>query len=122
MSCTILTINGRKCRKPALRDGKCSVHLTQECAICFEDVRSNNTQHSKRLTCAHSFHMPCIMQWFQTSNACPVCRVAQVDDPIIKFKDSVEENMRLVYQDAIQTLERQLAQQRRRYRQLIIED
>jgi hypothetical protein len=62
------------------------------------------------------------MQWFQTSNACPVCRVAQVDDPIIKFKDSVEDNLRLVYQDAIQTLERQLAQQRRRYRQLIIED
>ena len=114
MNCTVLTLNGRKCRKTALRDGKCSVHLTQQCAICLEDVKSNNTQHNKRLTCAHSYHMPCIMDWFKTSNACPVCRIEQPDDPLILFKEGVEENLRLVYQDAIKTLERQV----RRYRRI----
>lgn len=118
MSCTVLTLNGRKCRKTALRDGKCSTHLTQTCAICLDEVKSTNTQHNKRLTCAHSFHMPCIMQWFQTSNDCPVCRVTQNEDPIIIFKASVEENLRLVYQDAIRTLEVSVEQHRRRIRRL----
>jgi Ring finger domain len=122
MSCTALTLNGRKCRKIALRDGLCCVHLTQKCTICMEDVKSNNTNSSKRLTCGHAFHTECIMQWFRMSNVCPVCRVEQNGDPLIIFKNAIEEEMRRRYNDAIQSLERQLAQHRRRYRRIIVDE
>lgn len=122
MSCTALTLNGRKCRKTALRDSLCCVHLTQQCTICMEDVKSNNTSSSKRLTCGHAFHTECIMHWFRMSNVCPVCRVEQNEDPLIVFKNVVEDEMRRRYTDAIQSLERQLTQYRRRYRRIIVDD
>lgn len=122
MSCTALTINGRKCRKTALRDGLCCVHLTQQCTICMEDVKSSNTHSNKRLTCGHAFHLECIMHWFRMSNVCPVCRVEQNEDPLIIFKTAVEDEIRQRYADAIQTLERQLVMHRRRYRRILADD
>lgn len=88
----------------------------------MEDVKSNNTNSSKRLTCGHAFHTECIMQWFRMSNVCPVCRVEQNGDPLIIFKNAIEEEMRRRYNDAIQSLERQLAQHRRRYRRIIVDE
>lgn len=119
MTCTALTANGRKCRKSALRDGLCCVHLTQQCTICMEDVRSSNTHNNKRLTCGHAFHVECIMHWFRMSNVCPVCRVEQNEDPIIIFKNAVEDEIRQRYAEAIHSLERQLTVQRRRYRRIL---
>jgi hypothetical protein len=60
------------------------------------------------------------MQWFRTSNICPVCRVEQDGDPIIVFKRAVEENMRATYADAIHTLELEINRHRRRYRRIMI--
>ncbi|NBS68012.1 hypothetical protein EBT31_03740 [bacterium] len=118
MNCTSVTAQGRKCRKPALLDGKCCVHLSQTCAICLDQVTSLNSKSNKRLTCGHSFHATCIIKWYETSNECPVCRASQSEDPIIQMKLAVEERMRGVYSDAIRTLENQVRTMRRRYRQI----
>ncbi len=122
MNCTSVTAQGRKCRKPALLDGKCCVHLSQTCAICLENVTSLNSKSSKRLSCGHSFHATCIIKWYESSNECPVCRASQTDDPIIQLKGAIEERMRLTYNDAIRSLESQLRTARRRYRQLAEDD
>ncbi len=71
----------------------------------MEDVPSTNSANTKRLTCGHSFHYKCIIQWFVTSEDCPTCRCKQSKDPIITFKDSVENELRRKYRDAIRTLE-----------------
>ena len=86
-------------------DGLCCRHLKQKCLVCLETVGSTNTVTSKRLTCGHAFHPNCITTWFITSDECPVCRCKQPEDPIIVFKDKVEDGMRVKYKDAIDSLE-----------------
>jgi len=113
MQCTSLTLTGRKCRKPILLDGKCCVHHQQTCAICLENVLSINSKSTHRLNCGHSFHTPCIIRWYETSNECPTCRAEQRDEYIV-LKMATEERMRLVYIDAIRSLELQIPPQRRR--------
>ena len=107
MSCT-----GKEgCKGKVILDGKCCRHLTQKCSICFEDVKSTNTCNTKRLTCGHSYHTDCILNWFVTSNECPVCRVKQ-DDPILSFKERVEDNLREKYRDAIESLQSEVMEMR----------
>jgi hypothetical protein len=53
------------------------------------------------------------------SNVCPVCRVEQNEDPLIIFKNAVEDEIRQRYAEAIHSLERQLTVQRRRYRRIL---
>ena len=113
MTCTALTLTGRKCRRGVLVNDLCSVHHKQTCSICLEDVGSLNSKQSKKLTCNHSFHPDCIMNWFKESDSCPVCRVDQPEDPIIIFKKEIEDKMRIVYADAINSLERELHNVRR---------
>ena len=93
------------CGKPVLMDGFCCRHLKQTCRICFEEVGSTNTISSKRLSCGHSFHPDCIMNWFVTSDECPVCRAKQEGDAILQFREKVEDSMRVKYKDAIDSLE-----------------
>lgn len=114
MPCTSLTITGRKCRKPVLLDDKCCVHHVEPCSICLENVLSINSKSSKRLNCGHSFHTNCIIRWYESSNECPTCRREQLDDPLIILKMATEERMRLLYVEAIRSLERQIPPQRRR--------
>jgi len=97
------------CMGKIIRDGKCCRHLIQQCPICFENVKSTNTIGTKRLTCGHSYHSDCILEWFVTSDECPVCREKQLDDPIIIFKLKVEDELRKKYKDAIQSLEDQVS-------------
>jgi hypothetical protein len=54
------------------------------------------------------------MKWFEESIECPQCRMEQDDDPIVMFKQNVEENIREKYRDAIRTLELEVARARRR--------
>ena len=96
------------CKGKIIRDGKCCRHLVQECSICFENVKSTNTVGTKRLTCGHSYHRDCILEWFITSDECPVCREKQPDDPFIIFKLKVEDELRKKYKDAIESLEDQV--------------
>ena len=96
------------CNNVVLMDKMCSRHLKQQCAICFEQVRSTNSAQTKRLSCGHAFHLKCILQWYIESISCPICRTEQPNDPLIKFKNRVEDNMRLKYMDSIHSLEDEL--------------
>jgi hypothetical protein len=86
-------------------DGLCVRHVKQSCSVCLEPVSSTNTINSKRLTCGHAFHVPCIMEWFVESDECPACRAKQADDPLLKYKDKVENILRAKFKDAIESLE-----------------
>ena len=96
------------CKNKVLRDGLCCRHLKQQCSICFEDVGSINTSTTKRLSCGHSYHINCILNWFVTSNECPVCRASQDSDQLILFKEKVENELRVKYKDAIDSMEQEL--------------
>ena len=99
------------CNNKVIRDDLCCRHLKQTCMICMDStpITSTNTIKTKRLTCGHSFHTECISEWFITSEDCPVCRSKQPeDDPIIVFKNKVEESMRQKYKDAIASLENEI--------------
>ena len=89
-------------------DGFCTRHLKQKCPVCWEKVSSTNSSNSKRLTCGHAFHAHCILEWFVTSDECPVCRTKQTNDPIIQFKSKVEENLREKYRDSIHTYDTEI--------------
>jgi len=45
------------------------------------------------------------MNWFVTSDECPVCRAKQEGDAILQFREKVEDAMRAKYKDAIDSLE-----------------
>jgi len=46
-----------------------NVSNNENCAICLEPH-----PHKIELTCGHSFHKKCIMNWLKTHNTCPLCR------------------------------------------------
>jgi hypothetical protein len=105
MRCTSLTLTGRKCRKNSVVNDLCAVHHKQTCLICLEEVSSLNSKNSKKLSCHHSFHYECILEWYKQSDLCPTCRQDQSDDPLIVFKKHNQEEVRQIYQDAIRTLQ-----------------
>lgn len=109
MNCSALTLNGSKCKHPAIEDGKCRAHLSQTCAVCLESTKRND----KKLKCKHVFHNRCITTWFETSIECPTCRMEQDDDPLVVFRKHIEENMREKYREAIRSLEAEVARARR---------
>jgi len=49
-----------------------NVDISKECCICMD----KNTNNWVYIPCGHSFHNECIIQWYQTSNTCPICRSA----------------------------------------------
>jgi len=104
MNCSSVTRTGKKCRHTAAQDGLCHVHIQNTCTICLEPTKRND----KKLRCKHVFHGECIIKWFEESIECPTCRMEQDDDPIVIFRNNVEENMRLKYADAIRSLENDL--------------
>ena len=97
-----------KCGKHVLMDGLCVRHLKQKCLVCLEPVSSTNTINSKRLLCGHAFHPQCILNWFVTSDECPVCRTKQTGDSFLEFKEKVEEALREKYKDAIDSLQNEV--------------
>lgn len=42
----------------------------QICPICRENFELN----SHKLTCGHTYHANCIIEWFRNSPTCPMCR------------------------------------------------
>ena len=93
------------CGKPVLMDGLCVRHVKQSCGICLESVSSTNTINSKRLTCGHAFHVPCIMEWFVEADECPTCRTKQIGDPLIRYRDKTQNIVRARFRDAIKSLQ-----------------
>jgi hypothetical protein len=112
-ACSWISDSNVQCKKNVLMDGMCCRHLKQKCAICFELVKSTNSLHTKRLSCGHSYHFQCIITWFETSDECPVCRQKQMNDPILIFKEKIENKLRKKYMSAIRSLEHELATMRR---------
>ncbi len=52
------------------------------------------------------------MTWFVESDICPVCREKQ-DDEILEFKEKVEQKMRELYKDALDSNDREIFRLRR---------
>jgi len=52
------------------------------------------------------------MSWYIESDVCPICREKQ-DDEILNFKENVEEKMRAVYKDALESNDREISRLRR---------
>lgn len=86
-------------------DGLCVRHVKQSCSVCLEPVLSTNTVNSKRLSCGHAFHVPCIMEWFVESDECPACRTKQHGDPILQFREKSQNVIRARFRDALHSLE-----------------
>jgi len=116
--CEWVTKTGNQCKCLALMDNRCPRHLKQTCSICLELVRSSNSQGTKRLKCGHAYHLNCILGWFVTSDVCPVCRNKQRDEPLLKFKEGIEENMRTKYKDTINTYEVEMRRLRENLRRM----
>jgi hypothetical protein len=47
------------------------VSTGKECSICYDLIYQHNMA---ALPCAHMFHQPCIQQWLNQKQTCPVCR------------------------------------------------
>ncbi|OIR57775.1 MAG: RING finger protein [Amphiamblys sp. WSBS2006] len=46
-----------------------------ECPICFETIQAGTPQIT--LTCEHTYHPDCILEWFVKMDTCPLCRIKQ---------------------------------------------
>ena len=103
-----MTCKWKECKSNVLWDGLCARHLKQTCMICFEPVPSTNSARTKRLCCGHSFHIRCILKWYERSDDCPVCRTTQMNDDLIIFKNNIEETIRQKYRHSIKSYEREL--------------
>ena len=65
-----------------------------ECSICFESI-TGTTGHAV-LSCAHRFHLMCVVRWFQEQDgpsSCPCCRheVGTLDNVPIYPEDEEED-------------------------------
>ncbi len=47
------------------------VSTGKECSICYDLIYQHDMA---ALPCAHMFHQPCIQQWLNQKQTCPVCR------------------------------------------------
>lgn len=55
---------------------------SQECVVCYENIRETQDPDGTadpqaaglQLPCQHAFHQACILEWLETHNTCPICR------------------------------------------------
>ena len=48
----------------------------ETCSICYEDL----TENTHTLSCGHSYHCGCIINWFRDSHKnCPLCNDTTLD-------------------------------------------
>ncbi|KAG2725303.1 hypothetical protein I3843_01G059500 [Carya illinoinensis] len=67
-----LDFSPRKVEVPNLNELNISVAEEEdECPICLEEYDSENPNTITR--CEHHFHLSCILEWMERSNACPIC-------------------------------------------------
>jgi hypothetical protein len=53
------------------KDGKNKIEKPN-CCICITDININEL--TLMLPCGHLFHDPCVVNWLEKNNTCPVCR------------------------------------------------
>ena len=93
------------CGVKAIYGGRCIRHTDQICVICQEHVATRNTFSTRRLKCGHAYHTTCLMNWLVAHDSCPTCREDLEYMDIVHFKRNVEDNLRIKYKDAIDSLE-----------------
>ncbi|WCJ23697.1 RING-H2 group F1A [Euphorbia peplus] len=65
------------------------------CSICFEPFTSQNP--SSVTSCKHEYHLQCILEWSQRSEACPICsRILVLKDPACQELLAAVETERLL--------------------------
>ena len=99
--CQFVKANGLRCKVTVKNGDLCRHHIDSKCPICFESIKTSNM----KLSCEHKFHDSCITQWFVSADNCPVCRIPQLKNHLIQFKNMVQDDMREKYKDAIESLE-----------------
>ncbi|CEP00784.1 unnamed protein product (mitochondrion) [Plasmodiophora brassicae] len=52
--------------------------LNDHCAICRDVLQFGRT---KKLPCAHYFHLTCLRQWMKYRRTCPICRADLLNNP-----------------------------------------
>ncbi|CAL4934608.1 unnamed protein product [Urochloa decumbens] len=62
----------------------------EECAVCLQDLLSDETLGA--MPCSHAFHHHCISQWLRRNAACPICRrrlpaAATEEDEVVLEED-----------------------------------
>lgn len=45
-------------------------YYTNECAICLDSICGQTLT----ITCGHTYHSKCLLNWFEHDMTCPVCR------------------------------------------------
>ncbi|KAF5451636.1 hypothetical protein F2P56_026726 [Juglans regia] len=73
-------VSPRKLEGPNLNETNVSsVEEEDVCPICLEEYDSENPNIITR--CEHHFHLSCILEWKERSNACPICdQITDTDD------------------------------------------
>ncbi|XP_062150985.1 putative RING-H2 finger protein ATL53 [Alnus glutinosa] len=71
-SCTdeLFVLSRRWSEMQALEEVK--LEEASECAICLQDLLVG--VEASKLPCSHVYHVDCIVEWFDRSNQCPLCR------------------------------------------------
>lgn len=59
---------------PTFVFSRCDEVNNMECPICLESFELGDTLISLSCDKKHSFHSPCIRQWLQRQNSCPLCQ------------------------------------------------
>lgn len=47
---------------------------TETCPICLETMEIGRSNSLASMSCEHTFHKDCIIEWLRHSNMCPICR------------------------------------------------
>lgn len=67
------------------RKGGSKVSLQEEeedvCPTCLDPYSEDNPMVLTR--CGHHFHLPCLYEWLERSETCPVCGAAMQFDEIV---------------------------------------
>lgn len=52
----------------------------EECSICCNNFEKCGVYTAK---CGHKFHLECIVTWYSKHVTCPLCRVDDIDYPLM---------------------------------------
>lgn len=67
-----LSVSPMKLKVPNLNEPGVSVVEEEDvCPICLEEYDTENPSITTR--CEHPFHLSCILEWMERSDACPIC-------------------------------------------------
>ena len=81
----IETITKKKAFLTKYPELKFNSQVSESCTICLEDLKPGCSIH--RLTCDHSFHSGCILEWYMSKPFCPLCKRDIMDQSHIRVEN-----------------------------------